>query len=171
MCSQVASNTAVAEHISTLENKHYQLVPCHLRQKMIRNHWHYVYYPHSAGTKRLFEEPPSLLPSFYPHYSLPCCFPSPLSIYILSSPSFPSSLPPLPSHPLSFLPILSLALCTLQKQTSCLKNHTKTSSVTNQNDALPMLLGYRSHAACSVYTMNWCIISVIVCRRHEDCST
>ena len=100
VCSQVASNTAVAEHISTLENKHYQLVPCHLRQKMIRNHWHYVYYPHSAGTKRLFEEPPSLLPSFYPHYSLPCCFPSSLSIYIYYLPH-PSLLlfPPCPCTP------------------------------------------------------------------------
>ena len=32
--SQVACNTAVAEHISVLENKHYQLVPCQLTQKM-----------------------------------------------------------------------------------------------------------------------------------------
>ena len=110
--------------------------------------------------------PPSIPTIPYPAAFPPLC----LYMYLLSSPSFPSSLPPSPSHSLSFLPILSLALCTLQKQTSCLKNHTKTSSVTNQNDALPVLLAYRSHAACSVYTMNWCIISVIVCRRHEDCS-
>ena len=58
-----------------------------------------------------------------------------------------------------------------QKKNGCLKNHTKTSSETNQNGALPMFLTYRSHPACSVYTINWCIISVIVCGKHEDCST
>ena len=73
MCSQVACNTVVAQHISTLENK---LVTCHLRQKMVRGHWHHV------------------------HYSL-------------------------------------------QKQTGCLKNNTKMSSGTNQNDSLPMFLGLK----------------------------
>ena len=35
----------------------------------------------------------------------------------------------------------------------------KISSGTNQNDALPMFFkAYKSHPACSVYTINWCII-------------
>ena len=92
MCSQVACNIVVEQHISTLENK---LVTCHLKQKM------------------------------------------------------------------------SLALCThtLQKPTGCLKNNTKMSSGTNQNDSLPMFLGLKLidlTLQCAHY--NACIISVIVCR-------